>query len=148
MAKSHSTLKDALQDLKSRCAKPKNVVFDIDGTLLLRKNPNHLICKYYAILCDNSCCEVTLLTARPENMRQNTIKQLSKNDLHNFDNLIMKQSETLENEECFKRRLIKEINPEISIGNRWYDLKIDDTLKIIFEDQFIVGDSFWLKVLN
>jgi hypothetical protein len=81
-------------------------------------------------------------------MRENTIKQLSKNNLHNFDNLIMKQSETLENEECFKRRLIKEINPEISIGNRWYDLKIDDTLKIIFEDQFIVGDSFWLKVLN
>jgi hypothetical protein len=143
----YSNLKDALKDLNKRCKYPTNVVFDIDGTLLIGKNPVHILCKYYQNLCNNSDCLVTVLTARPENMRSNTIIQLKKNNLQLFDNIIMKDESIPETENSFKIRLVKQINPQISIGNRWHDLNLDDDVDKdnIPDDKYVVG-NFWLKV--
>jgi hypothetical protein len=138
-----------LDDLKSRCGKPTNIVFDIDGTLIVGKTPVHILCKYYKNLCNSPNCEVKLLTARPYNMLKNTINQLKKNNLDLFDDIIMKDSKTdQETETMFKCRLIKELNPQISIGNRWHDLNLDDVvLQHLLDDKYVVGNN-WLKMAN
>ena len=147
MIEIHSNLKDALKDLKARCNNPTQIVFDIDGTLLVGKNPVHLLCMYYRNICARSNCEVKLLTARPCNMYENTTKQLKKNGLDIFDELIMKNVNISETEAIFKRRLIKELNPQISIGNRWHDLNVQDDVEIdhLPDDQYVVGEG-WLKM--
>jgi hypothetical protein len=59
----------------------------------------------------------------------------------------MKDESIPETENSFKIRLVKQINPQISIGNRWHDLNLDDDVDKdnIPDDKYVVG-NFWLKV--
>jgi hypothetical protein len=138
----HSTLEDALRDIKKRCKDPKSVVFDLDGTLLIGKTPVAPLCKYYHTLCDRSRCVVTIVTARSSTIHGDTTNQLKKNRLDCFTEICLRDPKLSEHD--FKVQCLSRLNPELAIGNRWHDLNIDDNVSLP-DDAFIVGKN-WLKV--
>lgn len=60
----------------------------------------------------------------------------------------MKDLDTVETETMFKTRLIKELNPQISIENRWHDLNLDSVdIQNLDDDKYVTGNN-WLKIPN
>jgi hypothetical protein len=65
---------------------------------------------------------VTIVTARSSAIREDTINQLKKHNLGCYTDLLMQDQEYPLPEDEYKTRILRQINPDLAIGNRWHDL--------------------------